>query len=108
MMRYPKLLRVAAATALAWFGAENALAQTSTITVSGLQYKLCGQENGNCTFSGTGSVVFGAVPPNSPSVMLTAPRTFSNGVGCYVGAVSQTDPAFGYGKSCWVRLATAA
>src|SRR5579864_1432861 len=98
MMRYLKLLGVASATMLASFGAENAQAQASTITVAGQQYTLCGQENGNCSFLGTGSVVFGAVPPDAPSVMLTAPSTFSNGVGCYVGAVSQIDPAYGYGK----------
>src|SRR6266702_4828115 len=108
MMSYWKLLGVASATVLASFGAEQAYAQASTITVAGQSYTLCGKENANCSFLGTGSVVFGAVPPNAPSVMLTAPRTFTNGVGCYVGAVSQTDPAFGYGKSCWVRLATAA
>src|ERR1700743_3944559 len=106
MTRNFKLLGVAAATVFAWFGAENAQAATSTITVAGQQYKLCAQENGTCKFLGTGSGVFGAVPPTSPSVMLTTPATFSNGVGCYVGAVSQTDPAFGYGKSCWVSLAT--
>ncbi|MGV7245595.1 hypothetical protein ACRXB1_28330, partial [Caballeronia sp. M23-90] len=106
MMKYLRLLPVAAATMLATFGVQNAQAQSS-ITVSGTQYKLCGQENDNCTFSGTGSVVFGAVPPNAPSSMLTSPRTFSNGVGCYVGAVSQSDPAYGYGKSCWVSLAAA-
>ncbi len=105
-MRYLRLLPVAAATMMAAFGVQNAHAQAS-ITVSGTQYKLCGQENDNCTFSGTGSVVFGAVPPNAPSSMLTSPRTFSNGVGCYVGAVSQSDPAYGYGKSCWVSLAAA-
>src|SRR5579859_6157282 len=107
MTRNFKLLGVAAATVFAWFGAENAQAATSTITVAGLQYKLCAQENGTCKFLGTGSVVFGAVPPTSPSVMLTAPATFSNGVGCYVGAVSQTDPAYGYGKSCWVKAVAA-
>ncbi|AMM16728.1 hypothetical protein AX768_21890 [Burkholderia sp. PAMC 28687] len=106
MMKYLRLLPVAAATMLATFGVQNAQAQSS-ITISGTQYKLCGQENDNCTFSGTGSVVFGAVPPNAPSSMLTSPRTFSNGVGCYVGAVSQSDPAYGYGKSCWVSLAAA-
>ncbi len=105
-MRYLRLLPVAAATMVAAFGVQSAQAQSS-ITVSGTQYKLCGQENDNCTFSGTGSVVFGAVPPNAPSNMLTSPRTFSNGVGCYVGAVSQSDPAYGYGKSCWVSLASA-
>ncbi len=105
-MKYLRLLPVAAATMLATFGVQKAQAQSS-ITISGTQYKLCGQENDNCTFSGTGSVVFGAVPPNAPSSMLTSPRTFSNGVGCYVGAVSQSDPAYGYGKSCWVSLAAA-
>src|ERR1700755_1913216 len=103
MTRYLKLLGVASATVLASFAAESAQAQASTITVSGQQYKLCAQENGKCSFLGPGSVVFGAVPPTSPSVMLSAPRTFSNGVGCYVGAVSQSDPAFGYGKACWVQ-----
>ncbi len=97
-MRYLRLLPVAVATMLAAFGVENAQAQASSITVAGVQYKLCGSENDNCTFSGTGSVVFGAVPPNAPSSMLTSPRTFTNGVGCYVGAVSQSDPAYGYGK----------
>ncbi|MGA7817187.1 MAG: hypothetical protein WCA53_30515, partial [Caballeronia sp.] len=77
MMRSLKLVGVAVATVLASFGAENAQAQASTITVSGLKYTLCGQENDNCTFVGTGSVVFGAVPPTSPSVMLTAPKTFT-------------------------------
>jgi hypothetical protein len=92
-------------TALLATSGGNAYAQSS-ITVGGTQYTFCGSENNNCTFSGTGSVIFGAVPPTAPSSMLTSPRTFKNGVGCYVGAVSQTDPAFGYGKSCWVSLAT--
>ncbi|MFM0598199.1 hypothetical protein PQQ68_34715, partial [Paraburkholderia dilworthii] len=105
-MSYWKLFGVASATALVSLSSHGAQTK-ATITVAGLQYKLCGQENGNCSFLGTGSVVFGAVPPNSPSVMLTAPQTFSNGVGCYVGAVSQTDPAYGYGKSCWVRAVAA-
>ena len=87
------------------FGVGNAQAQSS-ITVSGVKYTFCGSENGNCKFSGKGSVVFGAVPPNSPTVMLTSPSTFTNGVNCYVGAVSQTDPAYGYAKSCWVSLAS--
>src|SRR5580698_869646 len=91
------------ATALLAASGGNAYAQSS-ITVGGTQYTFCGSENNNCTFSGTGSVIFGAVPPTAPSNMLTSPRTFKNGVGCYVGAVSQTDPAFGYGKSCWVSL----
>src|ERR1700742_1416403 len=92
-------------TALLATSGGNAYAQSS-ITVGGTLYTFCGSENNNCTFSGTGSVIFGAVPPTAPSSMLTSPRTFKNGVGCYVGAVSQTDPAFGYGKSCWVSLAT--
>jgi hypothetical protein len=107
MMKYLRLLPISIATTLAVFGVDTAQAQSSTITVSGVQYTFCGSENENCTFSGTGSVVFGAVPPNAPSTMLTSPRSFTNGVGCYVGAVSQTDPAYGYGKSCWVSLASA-
>jgi hypothetical protein len=86
------------------FGVGNAQAQSS-ITVSGVKYTFCGSENDKCTFSGKGSVVFGSVPPNSPTTMLSSPRSFTNGVGCYVGAVSSTDPAYGYGKSCWVSLA---
>ena len=105
-MKYLRLLPISVATTLAVFGVDTAQAQSS-ITVSGVQYTFCGSENDNCTFSGTGSVVFGAVPPNAPSTMLTSPATFTNGVGCYLGAVSQTDPAYGYGKSCWVRLASA-
>ena len=80
------------------FGVGNAQAQSS-ITVSGVKYTFCGSENDKCTFSGKGSVVFGSVPPNSPTTMLSSPRSFTNGVGCYVGAVSSTDPAYGYGKS---------
>jgi len=106
MMKYLRLLPISVATTLAIFGVGHAHAQSSTITVSGVKYTFCGSENDNCTFSGKGSVVFGAVPPNSPSTMLTSPRAFTNGVGCYVGAVSQTDPAYGYGKSCWVSLAS--
>jgi hypothetical protein len=105
-MKYLRLLPISVATTLAIFGVGHAHAQSSTITVSGVKYTFCGSENDNCTFSGKGSVVFGAVPPNSPSTMLTSPRAFTNGVGCYVGAVSQTDPAYGYGKSCWVSLAS--
>ena len=105
-MKYLRLLPISVATTLVFLGAGNAQAQSSTITVSGVKYTFCGSENDNCTFSGKGSVVFGSVPPNSPTTMLTSPRTFTNGVGCYVGAVSQTDPAYGYGKSCWVSLAT--
>jgi hypothetical protein len=106
MMKYLRLLPISVATILAVGGIGNAQAQSSTITVSGVKYTFCGSENDNCTFSGKGSVVFGSVPPNSPTTMLTSPRSFTNGVGCYVGAVSQTDPAYGYGKSCWVSLAT--
>jgi len=107
VMNYLKPLAIVAATVMASFGAGNAYAQANAITVSGVQYKLCGKERGYCAFSGTGSVVFGAVPPNAPSTMLTAPRAFTNGVGCYVGAVSRTDPAYGYLKACWVSLTAA-
>jgi hypothetical protein len=103
-MKYLRLLPISVATTLAMFGVGHAQAQSS-ITVSGVKYTFCGSENDNCTFSGKGSVVFGSVPPNSPTTMLSSPRTFTNGVGCYVGAVSQSDPAYGYGKSCWVSLA---
>ncbi|MFM0483889.1 hypothetical protein PQQ81_25390, partial [Paraburkholderia strydomiana] len=107
MVRYSRLVGIAATTALTSLGAQSAQAQPSTITVAGQQFKLCAQENGKCSFLGTASVVFGAVPPDAPSTMLTSPRTFSNGVGCYVGSVSQADPAFGYNKACWMRAAAA-
>ena len=105
-MKSWELMGVASATVLASFGTENAYAQ-ATISVAGQQYTLCVHEYGTCSFLGKGAVVFGAVPPNAPSVMLTAPSTFSNGVNCSVSAVSQTDPAVGYDKSCWVRAVAA-
>ena len=81
-MKYLRLLPISVATTLAIFGVGHAHAQSSTITVSGVKYTLCASENDKCTFSGKGSVVFGSVPPNSPTTMLTSPRSFTNGVGC--------------------------
>jgi hypothetical protein len=79
-MKYLRLLPISVATTLAMFGVGNAQAQSS-ITVSGVKYTFCGSENDNCTFSGKGSVVFGSVPPNSPTTKLSSPRTFTNGLG---------------------------
>jgi hypothetical protein len=53
MMKYLRLLPISIATTLAVFGVDTAQAQSSTITVSGVQYTFCGSENDNCTFSGT-------------------------------------------------------
>src|ERR1700742_3298095 len=92
-------------TALLATSGGNAYAQSS-ITVGGTQYTFCGSENNNCTFSGTGSVIFGAVPPTAPSSMLPSPGASKTARGCCVGPVSQPHPAFVYVKSSWATLAT--
>ena len=70
----------------------------STVTISGVTYTYCAAENGECTFSGSSLVVFGAFPPNAPSAMYSVNGPFSKAVGCYVGQVANSDPAYGYGK----------
>lgn len=81
--------------------APNALAQ-STLTINGVNYTYCASEDNRCSFSGTANVVFGTASP----LQYTLNGPFTNGVTCSNGVVSQTDPAYGYQKSCWYSAGT--
>ena len=63
-------------------------------------YTRCAGEGGNCGFTGTSNVVYGALGS------WTAPRSFTNGTACTNQVFG--DPAYGTVKSCYRQEAAAA
>ena len=73
-----------------------------TVVVSGTTYTKCATEHSNCSFSGTGTVVFGAFPPNDPTAAYQVDANVAGGHICD-SSLNGTDPAPGYLKACYIN-----
>ncbi len=73
-----------------------ALADSSSIALDAHAWRVCADEYGHCTFSGTREVRYGTTTQNTA-------KTLTDGTGCDNGVFG--DPAPGANKQCWIQIA---